>query len=118
MGRQARTGSRGATRALRSASATAAILADLPATPVLTPATVARIHGVSRVAAGKALDELRDAGILSTKGIGPGAHAFVANDVLDTITWAERRLASTRFDTRQSAPHRLAPAPPPERPSP
>lgn len=109
---------RGATRALRSDSATAAILADLPATPVLTTSTVARIHGVSRVAAGKALDELREAGILSAKGIGPGAHAFVANDVLDTITWAERRLASTRFDTRHSAPHRLAPAAPPGRPLP
>jgi len=107
---------RGATRALRSDSATAAILADLPATPVLTSATVTRIHDVSRVAAGKALEELRGAGILSTTAIGPGVTAFVANDVLDTITWAERRLASTRFDTRLSPPHNRAPASPPARP--
>ncbi len=103
---------RGATRGLRSDSTTATILAHLPATPVLTPATVVRIHGVSRVAAAKALDELREADILTTKRIAPGARAFVANDVLDTITWAERRLASTRFDTRRGAPHRLGPAAP------
>lgn len=96
---------RGSTRALRSDSATALILADLPATPVLTPATVQRIHGVSHVAANKALDELADAGILNTRNIAPGRRAFVADDVLDLITWAERRLASTRFDTRQVQPH-------------
>lgn len=108
---------KGATRGLRSDSATAAILADLPATPVLTVATVVRIHGVSRTAAGKALDELYVARILTRKAIGPGRQAYVADDLLDMITWAERRLASTRFDTRQSAPHRGAPTAPPARPA-
>ena len=103
---------RGATRALRSDSATAAILADLPATPVLTVGTVQRIHGVSHVAAGRALDELREAGILSPKSIGPGRRAYVSNDVLDLITWAERRMASTRFDTRLSPPRGSVPAVP------
>lgn len=79
-------------RALRSDSATAAILADLPGTPVLTVQTARRIHDVSHVAASRGLEELREAGILDPKTIGPGRHAYVCNDVLDTITWAERRL--------------------------
>lgn len=102
----------GARRALRSDSATTKILADLPGTPVLTSATVTRIHGVSRARAVRALDELRDAGILTTRNAAPGRTAYVADDVLETITWAERRLASTRFDTRASAPARPVPAPP------
>ena len=103
---------RGSSRALRSDSATALVLADLPATPVLTPQTVQRIHDVSHVAAGRALDDLHAAGILTPRSIGPGRKAFVANDVLDLITWAERRLASTRFDTRKVPPHGRAPAAP------
>lgn len=99
-------------RALRSDSATAAILEELPATPVLTIQTVERIHAVSRQAAGRALEELRAAEILQTKTIGPGRTAYVAPDVLELITWAERRLASTRFDTRESPPHAGVPAPP------
>lgn len=104
--------SQGATRALRRDSATAAILADLPATPVVTAGTASRIHGVSRVAAGRALDELREAGILRLRSIAAGRQAFVADDVLDLITWAERRLASTRFDTRMSTPRPGTPARP------
>lgn len=106
---------RGASRALRSDSATAVVLADLPGTPVLTVRTVQRIHEVSHVAAGRALDELREAGILETRSVGPSRQAFVATDVLDTITWAERRLASTRFDTRVRPPHHGVPAAPAER---
>lgn len=102
----------GSQRALRSDSATMKILADLPATPVLTSATVTRIHGVSRARAVRALDELREAGILTTRNAAPGRTAYVADDVLETITWAERRLASTRFDTRTAALHRGAPAAP------
>lgn len=96
---------RGTMRAPRADSATSLILLDLPATPVLTVATVQRIHGVSHVAAGRALDELSEAGILTRKSIAPGRHAYVADDVLDLVTWAERRLASTRFDTREAPPH-------------
>ncbi|XVX20573.1 Fic family protein [Actinomycetota bacterium] len=103
---------RGARRALRSDSATAAILADLPATPILTPQTAHRIHDVSRPAAAKALDELHAAGILEKRSIGPGRQAYAASDVLEMITWAERRLASTRFDTRVSPPQRGVPAAP------
>lgn len=99
-------------RALRSDSATYAILGDLPGTPILTAQTVERIHRVSRQAAGRALEELTDAGVLGTKTIGPGRVAYVAPDILDLITWAERRLASTKFDTRQSPPHSGVPEAP------
>ena len=106
---------RGARTTPRADSATARILATLPATPVLTASTVAAIHGVSEVAAMRALEELKDAGILETKSISESRRAFVCPDILDTITWAERRLASTRFDTRVSAPRSGTPAPPAER---
>ena len=77
---------------------------------VLTIATASRISGVSRTAASRGLEHLRAAGILTTESIGAGRRAYTARAVLDTITWAERRLASTRFDTRISAPTRAVPA--------
>src|SRR5699024_1506831 len=103
---------KGAQRALRSDSATALLLADLAGTPVLTAATVQRIHGVSRIAAQRAIEELTAAEILTARSIGPGHQAHIAGDVLELITWAERRLASTKFDTQSSPPHRGVPGPP------
>lgn len=102
----------GRTRALRSDSATARILDTLTAAPVLTTSTVAELFGVSSKAAFTALEELRAADILSTRSIGRGARAYLADDLLDLITVAERRLASTRFDTLQSPPIRVVPARP------
>lgn len=99
-------------RGLRTDSAAYAILGDLPGTPVLTSETVVRIHHVSRQSATRALDELHEAGILETRTIGPRRHAYVAPDILELITWAERRLASTKFDPRQSPPHPGVPARP------
>ena len=96
----------GRTRAVRSDSTAAHIVASLPATPVLTAATAQRIHGISAPTAARALGELRDAGILETRKAGPRATAWVATEVLDLVTLAERRLASTRFDTRASPPVR------------
>ena len=102
----------GKKRSVRSDSATALIIRDLPATPILTSATVQRIHQVSRVAAERALDELDAAGILHPENRG-GRRVFLARDVLNLITFAERKLASTRFDTRVSPPNRPVPARPP-----
>ena len=101
----------GMVRAVRADSATALILRDLPATPVLTSATAQRIHEVSHVAADRALAELVDAGILTVQER-RGTRYFQARDIVDLITYAERRLASTRFDTRVSPPNRQAPARP------
>ena len=102
----------GGGRALRKDSAALRILEGLPGAPVLTIATASRIYGVSRTAASRGLETLRAAGILTTESIGAGRRAYTARAVLDTITWAERRLASTRFDTRISAPTRAVPARP------
>jgi ribosomal protein S25 len=96
----------GRQRALRSDSAVTPILDDLPGTPVLTPVTVVRIHGVSQQAAHKALETLREAGVLDTASIGRGRRVYMSPDALSLITLAERMPASTRFDTRLSAPNR------------
>ena len=102
----------GGGRALRRDSAALRILEGLPGAPVLTIATASRIYGVSRTASSRGLEILRAAGILTTESIGAGRRAYTARAVLDTITWAERHLASTRFDTRISAPTRAVPARP------
>ena len=102
----------GGGRALRRDSAALRILEGLPGAPVLTIATASRIYGVSRTAASRGLETLRAAGLLATESIGAGRRAETARAVLDTITWAERRLASTRFDTCICAPARAVPARP------
>lgn len=101
--------SSGKVRGVRSDSATALIVRDLPATPVLSSATVQRIHGVSHVAADRALAELVAADILHPQER-RAARYYQARDVLDLVTVTERRLASTKFDTRTSPPNRPVPA--------
>ncbi len=96
----------------RADSAVSRLLQQLPEAPVVTATTLSKILGVSFPAASAALDELRQAGIVHTKSIERGATAYVAREVLDVITLAERALASTRFDTRTSPPNRPAPARP------
>lgn len=94
----------GKRRALRVDSADARILAGLPDTPVLTSATAADDHGVSAAAARRALDDLAEAGILRKRSMGKRTYGFVADELLDLVTIAERRLASTRFDTALAPP--------------
>lgn len=96
----------------RSDSATARLLDLLPEAPVVTPRTVQKILGVSHPAAGGALEELSRSGILHSRKIQRNATAYLATEVLDLVTFAERRLASTRFDTRESTPMRPVPARP------
>lgn len=104
--------SRGLRPEPRADSAVARLLVQLPEAPVTTATTLARILDVSPQAANAALDELRGAGILQTKSIERGATAYIAREVLDLVTFAERALASTKFDTRASAPNRTVPPPP------
>jgi Fic family protein len=104
--------SAGLRQAPRADSAVARLLNQLPEAPVVTAKTLAKILGISSPAANAALDELRQAGILHTKSIERGATAYLAREVLDLITLTERALASTRFDTRASAPNRPVPARP------
>jgi Fic family protein len=98
----------------RADSAVARLLEQLPEAPVVTATTLSKILDVSFPAASAALDELHQAGIVQTKSIERGATAYIAREVLDVITLTERALASTKFDTRASAPNRSAPAPPPK----
>lgn len=97
----------------RTDSATARIVATLQEHPVLTSATVERLFGVSRPSAIAALDELWAAGILTKRRLGR-ANAYLATDVFALLTFAERRLASTRWDTAAAPPSRPAPYPPQE----
>ena len=99
-------------RTLRADSAEARILAGLPGTPVLTIATAQQLYDISDKSAASALRELTAAGILTETGKQRGRSWFSAADVLDLVTVTERRLASTRFDTVASAPHRPVPARP------
>lgn len=94
----------------RADSATARLLVLLPEAPVVTAGSLRRILSVSFPAANAALEELHQAGVLETRAIERGATAYICQDVLDLITQAERRLASTRFDTRTSPPNRPVPA--------
>jgi len=68
--------------------------------------------GNGRVAARSGLEDLAEAGILSRKRVDRGTVAYLARDVFDLLTTTERRLASTRGDTRESTPRRPSPARP------
>src|SRR5699024_10452903 len=94
----------GRKRALRSDSAVTVILDELPGTPVLTPTTVTRIHSVSPQAASAGLEALRAAGVLDTASIGEGRRAYVSTDLLNLISVAQRRLATSSLHTRLPPP--------------
>lgn len=97
----------------RTDSIDAAIIEGLPEHPVLTAKVAAEIHGTSENSARKALDLLADAGIVRRKSIGQRTSGYLAREVLDLVSVAERRLASTRMDTRLAMPTGFAvPAPP------
>lgn len=93
-------------------SVAARLLSTLPETPVLTGSTVQRMFDVSPPRAQSGLAELHAADILDTRKISHGATAYLATEVLDLVTLAERRLASTKFDTRATGPNRPVPARP------
>lgn len=99
----------------RTGSTTARILAMLPEAPIMTTRTVQRLLGVSFPAARAALEELADSDILSRKNVDRSTTGYVAREILDLVGVAERRLASTRFDTRISPPRRPVSAPPERR---
>lgn len=81
----------GRTRTLRSDSLVARTLAVLPDHPVLTVKVVAELFNKSTTSAVRALDELTRAGVLRRRSIGKGITGYLADDVLDLITDAERQ---------------------------
>ena len=103
---------RGRRETPRADSATSRILRTLPEVPILTTRTAQRRLGVSFPAARAALEELADAGILVRRSVERGTTGYTAADVFSLVTLAERQLASTRWDTRVSAPNRPVAAPP------
>jgi Fic family protein len=98
----------------RADSAAARLLDALPEAPLVTARSVERLIGVSYPTARAALEELADAEIVSRKQVEKNTTGYLARDIFDLLTFAERRLASTRFDTRDTPPDRPVPA----RPSP
>ena len=105
----------GATRSPRADSAAMRLLPLLPEAPVTTPYSAQRLLEVSGPAARAALEELADAHILSRKKVDRGTTAYLSREVFDLLTIAERRLASTRWDTREAPPARPSPARPQQR---
>ena len=103
---------RGVRQNPRADSAIARLLDTLPEAPVLTASSVGRILDVSFPAANAALEELHEAEVLDTRKIERNTTAYLATEILDLVTMTERRLASTRFDTRESPPNRPVPARP------
>jgi hypothetical protein len=67
---------------------------------------------VSFQTARAAVEELAQAGILHRRRVERGTTAYLARDVFDLLAVTERRLASTRWDTRDSTPGRVVPAGP------
>lgn len=96
----------------RKDSAVARLLDLLPEAPLVTARSVQRLLGVSFPAARNAVEELATSGILSRKQVERGTTGYLAREVFDLLTVTERRLASTRWDTRESPPARPAPAAP------
>lgn len=88
----------------RADSIDAAIIDGLPEHPVLTPKVAAQLYGASETSARKALDLLAESGVVHSKSIGRRTGGYLAKEVLDLVTVAERRLASTRMDTRLAGP--------------
>ena len=103
---------RGLREAPRADSAVARLMDMLPEAPLLTSLTAQRMLAVSSVAAYKAVEELVEARILSRKSLQKGTSGYVAKDIFELLTFAERRMASTRWDTRESPPGRPVPARP------
>ena len=101
---------RGVRQVPRAGSAVARLIELLPETPLVTARTVERMLEVSPPAARGALEELADAEVVSRKNVERGTTGYFARDVFELLTIAERRLASTRWDTRQSPPSRPVPA--------
>ena len=103
---------RGVRETPRADSAVARLARILPEAPLVTTNTVQRLLNVSQPAAYNAVEELANAGIVARRSLERGTVGYFARDVFELLTFAERRLASTRWDTRESRPARPVPAPP------
>jgi hypothetical protein len=86
------------------------LLLALPEIPVLTARTAEIALSVSFTSARAALEVLAEAKILSRKQLDRGTTAYLATEVFELLTFAERALASAHWDTLKSKPVRAVPA--------
>jgi Fic family protein len=94
----------------RRRSAAALLLDILPAYPILSVGSAARVMGRSFQATNQAIGRLLEAHILRPIKVGRRNRAFEAAELIDAFNVLERRLASPTGDTRISPPARRAPA--------
>ncbi|MCL3999159.1 Fic family protein, partial [Streptomyces lavenduligriseus] len=81
----------------RKGAAVVRLMEQLPGVPIVTARATQMLLGVSFVAASSALEELAGAGVVQVKEVERGTRAYLATDVLDLISGAERRLM-TKWD--------------------
>lgn len=95
---------------VRGRSAADLLLSALPAAPIITVATAAKLIGRSTQATNEAVDHLVKAGVLvqQNKDV-QWSRAFEAVGLLDAITGFERALATPTGDTRLEKPLRPVP---------
>lgn len=103
---------RGVQRRPRSDAGVTRLLERLPEAPVMTARTAAGVLEVADVQARKALDELSAANVLTRQKLDRRTTGYFSAEVFELLTFTERALASTRWDTRASPPARAAPARP------
>lgn len=99
----------GHSRRARRDSLAIQILESLEATPVFTITTLMGTFGCGRTAATLAVADLEQCGIVTSLSIGRGQRGWIQPELLDLIVAGERRLASTLWDTKLSAPARAVP---------
>jgi Fic family protein len=102
-------------RPIRANSAADLLLRALPAAPVITVETAARLVGRSVQAANQAVEHLTRSGVLVPTRAVRRNRVFEAAGLLDALVGFERALASPAGDTRSVRPVRRVPYRPPRR---
>jgi hypothetical protein len=92
----------GRRRQARADSAVVRLLGQLPEAPIVTARTIERMLGVSFPAARAAAEDLAAADVLTPRQVERNTTGYLAREVFDLHTFAERRLAGTRWDTRNA----------------
>lgn len=94
---------------VRRGSAVDLLLGVLPGIPVMTVGTAAEAIRRSFQATNAAVARLQEAGILRAVRVGRRNRAFEAPELIDAFNDLERRLASSRGDTKVAPPARPVP---------
>ncbi len=94
---------------VRRDSAVRLLIGALPAVPVLTTSTAAKLIGRSFQATSQAINQLMEAGVLTQVTVGRRNRIFEAPELIEAFTALERQLASPEGNTRISRPARHVP---------